>query len=207
MLTKEQKFGCCPNCNSDWDEGLVFDVLSKNNPDKTVEEIEEQSKHYGGNDQHFSKLIGVSSMEKYDGILYFLCPECKVKIHRFDSGDFRFDLAKELGAKSFDEVLNDAPLIDDLLKTKLSEFYNYRNEYYEFILPVWTIMPLQYKTSMYLETLQRNALNEFKKHIPEGGKWDFSDQSYGPTNSYLFPLDKKQRVIDVRYHIKKEMKK
>jgi len=207
MLSKEQKFGCCPNCNSSWDEGSVFDVLTEKNPDKTDAEIEDWCHNYGGKDKHFSKLIGVTCRDKYDGVLYFMCPDCKVKIQRFDSGDYQFDIAQELGAKDFNVILNETPLIDKLILTDLDEFYNYSNGYYEFILPVWMIMPLQYKTDMYLNPLQKTVLEEFKSNIPEGGRWYFSDQAYGPTESYVLPLNKKQRVIDVRYHIEKGDKK
>ncbi len=51
----------CPNCN----KNLQGDS------------IPEQYKKYYNNATHFSKIIGIQYLEKYDGVTDWMCPYCK----------------------------------------------------------------------------------------------------------------------------------
>lgn len=71
----------CPSCKESWDDGDIFETFRKAEHYKnlTDAEIEEKASSYGWskeNPQHFSKLIGIEVMGKYDGISYWKCPHC-----------------------------------------------------------------------------------------------------------------------------------
>lgn len=42
---------------------------------------------------HYSRMIGHQITGVYDGVLYWSCPDCKGKWHRFPEGDHRRALA------------------------------------------------------------------------------------------------------------------
>jgi len=52
-------------------------------------------KGYYGEKTHYSRSIMVEIRGVYDGGLYFVCPDCGGKYHRWPEGDWRHDKAKE----------------------------------------------------------------------------------------------------------------
>jgi len=71
----------CPHCSSDL----------------RGREIPEKDRYLFGNYTHFSRKVGLEIPEKYDGISYWFCPECKTVWDRFT------------GKVQPSEVLNDFP--------------------------------------------------------------------------------------------------
>ena len=61
----------CPKCNADF----------KGSP---ISEESRKKGYYGENPpSHFSRLIGVEVPGKYDGVLYWKCPDCNHTWDRF----------------------------------------------------------------------------------------------------------------------------
>ena len=56
------------------------------NTDLQGEPIPEQDREWFGGATHFGRQIGVEVSEVYDGILYYQCPDCGYKWHRFTAG-------------------------------------------------------------------------------------------------------------------------
>lgn len=50
---------------------------------------EYQDKGYYGDHTHFSKKIGHEERGVYDGVLYWSCPQCRGKWHRWPEGSER----------------------------------------------------------------------------------------------------------------------
>ena len=48
--------------------------------------IPEEDRKWFGGVTHFGRQIGVEVSEVYDGILYYQCPDCGHKWHRFAAG-------------------------------------------------------------------------------------------------------------------------
>jgi hypothetical protein len=42
--------------------------------------------HYSPGTTHYSRMIGVEIRGVYDGVLYWLCPDCGIKWPRFENG-------------------------------------------------------------------------------------------------------------------------
>jgi len=106
-LTWEDRHGKCPKCKCNWDSGVIFDEMKKFYPGRTDEEIGRMSDNYaGGRNGHFSKLVGIEDPYVYDGTLYWQCPECKVKIQRFDNGSRLFFEAQKQGALTLSEIID-----------------------------------------------------------------------------------------------------
>jgi hypothetical protein len=57
----------CPHCNADL----------RSDP------IPEKDQHLFGNKTHFSRIIGLEDSRKYDGVSYWMCPDCRVIWDRF----------------------------------------------------------------------------------------------------------------------------
>jgi rubredoxin len=109
-LTREQEHGICPNCDSNWDNGAIFDHFRENNryEDITDDEVREMvKKYYGDEKAHFSKLIGIEDPTIYDGCLYWQCPDCNVKIPRWSEKSPLFGKAVEAGARTWEEIKSD----------------------------------------------------------------------------------------------------
>lgn len=51
-----------------------------------AEPIPEEHRHNYGGKTHFSRVIGVEIPGVYDGVLYWLCPACSHRWHRFPVG-------------------------------------------------------------------------------------------------------------------------
>lgn len=51
-----------------------------------AEPIPEEHRHHYGDKTHYSRVIGVEVPGVYDGILYWLCPDCGHKWHRWPEG-------------------------------------------------------------------------------------------------------------------------
>ena len=43
----------------------------------------------------YSRIIGVNHSGVYDGVLYWMCPDCGGTWHRFSPGDWRYDRAEQ----------------------------------------------------------------------------------------------------------------
>lgn len=80
----------CPHC----------DTNLQGNP------IPEESRHYYGNDKtHFSRKIGVEITGAYDGCLYWACPDCGGRWHRWPEGHYLHERAEPYVAKGEDPEL------------------------------------------------------------------------------------------------------
>jgi hypothetical protein len=75
----------CPECNSSWDGGDIFETLR---PQKWCENMsddelrEDVHKHYAP-PHRFSRLVGVEVRGGYDGVSFWECPDCKARWDRF----------------------------------------------------------------------------------------------------------------------------
>jgi len=78
----------CPHCNADL----------------RGEPIPEKDQHLFGGKTHFSRLIGLEISDRYDGISYWLCPDCRVIWDRF---------TKKIQAP---ELINDFPALAERFK-------------------------------------------------------------------------------------------
>lgn len=64
----------CPHCGAD----LRGDPIPQEYLD---------AGYYSGT--HYSRVIGVQVRGEYDGVLYWSCPDCGGRWHRFPVGDYR----------------------------------------------------------------------------------------------------------------------
>ena len=84
--------GLCPECGADWNAGDIFDVLRPQNwcADKSDAELREHIRTSYSPPYKFSRLIGVQlpygHPEHYDGVSYYMCPDCKHQWPRFKKG-------------------------------------------------------------------------------------------------------------------------
>lgn len=86
--------GHCPKCNADWCAGDIFDALRQAGyTDKSDEQLREFVKQCYSPPYKFSRLIGVelpyNHPEHYDGVSYWMCPDCKHQFPRFAGGTGR----------------------------------------------------------------------------------------------------------------------
>lgn len=72
--------GRCPECNSDWDAGAIFDALRGQDWCRHLSNEALQQEidvSYGTcGPQRFSRLVGLSSLE-LDRVVAWQCPDCK----------------------------------------------------------------------------------------------------------------------------------
>ena len=69
--TEEGRY--CPKCKSDWRSGRIPpEYVAKGYYGEPTEEP-----------RYFSRLIGVELPEKYDGISYWVCPDCGTRWDRW----------------------------------------------------------------------------------------------------------------------------
>lgn len=78
----ENKNGPCPKCDADWDGGDIYEQLKALDTykEKSDEEIKMIASHFGWTEENkvrSTKLIGIEVRERYDGISYYQCPNCK----------------------------------------------------------------------------------------------------------------------------------
>jgi hypothetical protein len=84
--------GLCPECGSSWDAGDIFDALRPQDwcKDKSDEELRAYIQQSYSPPYKFSRLIGVelpySHPGHYDGVSYYMCPDCQHKFPRFKGG-------------------------------------------------------------------------------------------------------------------------
>lgn len=83
--------GRCPECNADWDAGDIFTILRKQDwcKNKSDEELQTAIKQLYSPPYKFSRLVGIeldySHPDHYDGVSYWMCPDCKHTWPRFVS--------------------------------------------------------------------------------------------------------------------------
>lgn len=84
--------GHCPECNADWCGEDIFDVLRPQDwcKDKSDEELRAHVQQFYSPPYKFSRLIGVQLAydhpDHYDGVSYWMCPDCKHQFPRFKKG-------------------------------------------------------------------------------------------------------------------------
>ena len=85
------KYGKCPNCNSDWDGGSILRTFLEKKEegnefwkDKSDEEIINYVREFYKPPYRWSRLIGIEYPEKYDGIWEHQCPDCEATFKRFE---------------------------------------------------------------------------------------------------------------------------
>lgn len=84
--------GHCPECNANWDAGDIFDVLRPQDwcKDKSDEELRAYIRQFYSPPYKFSRIIGVElpydHPGHYDGVSYWMCPDCKHQFPRFEGG-------------------------------------------------------------------------------------------------------------------------
>ena len=69
----------CPHCGSD----------------QRGEEIPEQSRSFYGGKTHSSRTLGIEVSGLYDGILFWACPDCGGRWHRWPAGTRQHDQAQQ----------------------------------------------------------------------------------------------------------------
>jgi hypothetical protein len=81
--------GTCPKCGVSWDAGDMFNVLRANEhyASKSDEELRKMIQTYYSPPYKFSRLVGCelsyNHLEHYDGVSYWMCPDCKHQWPRF----------------------------------------------------------------------------------------------------------------------------
>lgn len=87
--------GKCPECGADWSAGDIFDTLRQQDwcKDKSDAELRAYVEKCYGPPYKFSRLIGVElpydHPDHYDGVSYWMCPDCNHKWSRFGANDPR----------------------------------------------------------------------------------------------------------------------
>lgn len=82
------KNGCCPNCNTTWDGGDIYESLYKLDifMQKSSEEVKKHANQFYGwtpeNAKRFSNVIGITISRLGDQVNYYQCPNC---LHVFDA--------------------------------------------------------------------------------------------------------------------------
>tara|TARA_Y100000034_G_scaffold59657_1_gene72549 strand:+ start:17373 stop:17618 length:246 start_codon:yes stop_codon:yes gene_type:complete len=56
-------------------------------------EIKQEDRHLFGGVTHFGRKIGWQDPDIYDGVLFWKCPDCGEKWHRWPEGDWRREAA------------------------------------------------------------------------------------------------------------------
>ena len=86
--------GHCPVCKCSWDEGSILESFLKQREDgaeslkdMTDKQVEDYMKELYSPPYRWSGLIGVELSydhpRHYDGVSYWMCPECKTTWNRF----------------------------------------------------------------------------------------------------------------------------
>ncbi len=78
-------------CSDSCDRDAEFETKRKDRNYKS----ECLSNHHYGPAKHFMKTIGVEVSGTYDGVLYWMCPDCEGKWHRWPEGSAYHEAAKE----------------------------------------------------------------------------------------------------------------
>lgn len=80
----------CPICKASWDGGSILDSFKKQRDEgaecyqgKTDEDLEAMIKECYRPPYRWSRLIGIEDRDKYDGISFWQCPDCKTTWNRF----------------------------------------------------------------------------------------------------------------------------
>lgn len=82
-------FGKCPKCGADWDAGDVFTTLRPQDWCKHMSDEQLMAEIHASYapPYKFSRLIGVelpyNHPQHYDGVSYWMCPDCKHQWPRF----------------------------------------------------------------------------------------------------------------------------
>jgi len=74
------KHGKCPNCNTDWDGGAIFDTFRHQAYYRTFNDDELRTliaECYGNPQGRWSRLRGIEIEGRYDGISLWQCPDCR----------------------------------------------------------------------------------------------------------------------------------
>lgn len=82
---KFNKYGKCPECNADWDGGLIFDSFRADEyyKDLTDKELQKKVESSYGEPYKWSRVIGIEDPMIYDGVSWWMCPDCKAKWDRW----------------------------------------------------------------------------------------------------------------------------
>ncbi len=92
-----EKLKNCPECGVLWEGDDIYEAFCKmraaGDPyykDKTDVQLQEIAGHYGwqlDKREHFTRLVGIELSrdhpKHYDGVSFWMCPECKVTWNRF----------------------------------------------------------------------------------------------------------------------------
>lgn len=87
--TTLDKYGCCPVCGANWDNGSIFDALRAQTyyDAKTDDELRALIEESYSPPHRFSRLIGVelplNHPQHYDGVSLWRCPDCNHEWNRF----------------------------------------------------------------------------------------------------------------------------
>lgn len=83
MIDQQNEYEC-PHCGAD----LRGDPLPR--------EYVDQGLYSPDSRTHYSRKIGIEERGVYDGILYWMCPDCGGKWHRWTHNSYLRDKAEEL---------------------------------------------------------------------------------------------------------------
>jgi len=81
--------GKCPECGADWNAGSIFNTLRTQDwcKDKTDDELQAHIEECYSPPYEFSRLVGIelphSHAQHYDGVSYWMCPDCNHRWRRF----------------------------------------------------------------------------------------------------------------------------
>lgn len=84
------KNGRCPNCNTNWDGGAIFDSFRHQAAYRTLNDAELCeliSEFYGNAAERWSRLVGIEIQGRYDGVSLWQCPDCQ---HTWDADSVQF---------------------------------------------------------------------------------------------------------------------
>ena len=88
--------GHCPNCDSDWDGGDIFEMLRPQDwcKDKSDAELRAHiATSYDTTTGRFSRVISVTTPGE-DVAMFFECPDCHAQWHRFPPKKLKRNVAK-----------------------------------------------------------------------------------------------------------------
>ena len=80
------KFGKCPKCGGDWDNGDIFENLRKQvfYVNTSDEDLRKLVTDFYSPPYRFSRLVGVEFPGRYDGVWEWACPDCDARFPRFE---------------------------------------------------------------------------------------------------------------------------
>lgn len=101
---KEDK---CPKCSANWDAGDIFETLiaqdwwktaKKNDTNElkfpTEESFREYIKKSYSSPYRFNRIIGVEDRSIYDGVSWWVCPDCRTYFDRWTGEESSGPIAK-----------------------------------------------------------------------------------------------------------------